>query len=288
MRLRWKALLGIGLLSLLTVGLAGCSGINQRSEGVKGKKELVVATPGDMYASSFHDPKTHKLTGYEVDIAKEVGKRLHRKVVFKELNVDGELTAVSTGKADVAAGNFSLSHQLYHHRYLFSKPYKYSYGGLLVRSGDQSGIHSWSDLKGKRSAGEAGTAYQKFAQYIGAKLVNYDNASGLINDVANGKVDFIPNDYNGLSMNVKKTPVKGVTMAKGLYYRTNLMGSGIGFLINKKDTKLQSELNRTINSMRKDGTLSKIMLKYYSHDVSKKPSNIHVKYFKIPSSVKGN
>lgn len=285
MRFKWKAILGIGMLSLLTMGLAGCG--NNRADGVQGNKKLVVATPGDMYASSFHNPKTNKLTGYEVDIAKEVGKRLHRKVVFKQLNVDGELTAVSSGKADIAAGNFNLS-PVYKNRYLFSKPYKYSYGGLLVRANDQSGIHSWKDIKGKRSAGEAGTLNQKWAQYMGAKLVNYDNASGLINDVANGKVDFIPNDYNGLKMNVKKTPVKGVTMAKGLYYRTNLMGKGIGFLINKKDTKLQQEINKQLTAMRKDGTLSKIMLKYYDNDVSKKPTNKHIKYFKVPKSIKGD
>ncbi len=251
----------------------------------KSKNTLIVATPGDMYASSFHDKKGH-LTGYEVEIARAVAKGLGMKIKFKELNVAGELTAVSTGKADLAAGNFNLS-SVYSKRYLFSTPYKYSFGGLLVRAKDQSGIHSWKDLKGKKSAGEAGTSNQRFAQYMGAKLVNYDSANGLMNDVANGKVDFIPNDYYGLSTGYKRSKIKGLTMAKGLYYRTNLMGKGIGFLINKHEPGLQKKINKELAKLQKNGTLSKIMIKYYGHDLTKKPSGMTVKYFKVPSSIKG-
>lgn len=283
MKNKWKFLCGIGCLALLTVGLTGC-GMSHRSEGVKGNREIVFATTGDERMSSFHDPKTHKLVGYEVEIDKQIAKGLHRKAVFKEMAVPEELTAIKTGKVDMA-GEFSLA-SVYKKNYLFSKPVKYSYGALLVRAGDQSGIHSWSDIKGKRSAGEAGTSYQKWAQYMGAKLVNYDNASGILNDIANGKADFVPNDNYGLHMNVKYAPVKGLTIAKGLYYRTNLMGPGNGYLINKKDTKLQKEVNQQLTHLKKNGTLKRIFIKYYGVDLSK-PSNQHIKYFHVPAKYKG-
>ena len=266
-------------------GTLGWQHLKAAQAATNDKKTLVVATPGDMYASSFHDKKGH-LTGYEVEIARQVAKGLGMKVEFKELNVAGELTAVASGKADLAAGNFNLS-SVYAKRYLFSTPYKYSFGGLLVRAKDQSGIHSWSDLKGKKSAGEAGTSNQRFAQFMGAKLVNYDSANGLMNDVANGKTDFIPNDYYGLSTGMKRSKIQGLTMAKGLYYRTNLMGKGIGFLINKHEPGLQKKINKELAKLQKDGTLSKIMIKYYGHDLTKKPADKDVKYFKVPASVKG-
>lgn len=283
MKLSWKDVAVIGCSLLLIFGLTGCSN-SQRSEGVKGNKEIVFATTGDERMSSFHDPKTNKLIGYEVEIDKQIAKGLHRKAVFKQMAVPEELTAIKTGKVDMA-GEFSLS-SVYKKNYLFSKPVKYSYGALLVRSGDQSGIHKWSDIKGKRSAGEAGTSYQKWAQYMGAKLVNYDNASGILNDIANGKADFVPNDNYGLHMNVKYSPVKGLTIAKGLYYRTNLMGAGNGYLINKKDTKLQGEVNQQLTKLKKNGTLKRIFVKYYGVDLSH-PTSRHIQYFHVPAKYNG-
>ena len=97
-----------------------------------------------------------------------------------------------------------------------------------------------------------------------------------------------PKEYlYGLSTGYKRSKIKGLTMAKGLYYRTNLMGKGIGFLINKNEPGLQKKINKELAKLQKNGTLSKIMIKYYGHDLTKKPSGMNVKYFKVPNSIKG-
>ena len=48
----------------------------------------------------------NNLTGYDVEILKEVGKRLKLKIDFTEMGVDGMLTAVNSGQVDIA--NYSL------------------------------------------------------------------------------------------------------------------------------------------------------------------------------------
>lgn len=42
------------------------------------------------------------MTGYDVEIIKEVGKRLGLKISFTEMGVDGMLTALNSGQIDMA------------------------------------------------------------------------------------------------------------------------------------------------------------------------------------------
>ena len=46
------------------------------------------------------------MTGYDVEILKEVGNVLSWKIEFTEMGVDGMLTAVNSGQVDIA--NYSL------------------------------------------------------------------------------------------------------------------------------------------------------------------------------------
>ena len=58
-----------------------------------------------LYPQTYHDDDNN-LTGYDVEILKEVGKRLKLKIDFTEMGVDGMLTSVNSGQVDIA--NYSL------------------------------------------------------------------------------------------------------------------------------------------------------------------------------------
>lgn len=103
-KFRWLMLLGV--IAVFGLIITGCG---QKKAADKGP--LTVATSGTLYPTSYHDQKTNKLTGFDVEVVRAVGKKLGRKVVFKEMNVDGQETAVKTGKADMAANDFSVSPQ---------------------------------------------------------------------------------------------------------------------------------------------------------------------------------
>ncbi|GAA3607086.1 transporter substrate-binding domain-containing protein [Secundilactobacillus similis] len=266
--LGWFKLFGLALVFGLI--LTGCG---SKSSSSATKKPLVVATSGTLYPTSYHDEKTNKLTGFDVQIVKAVGKKLGRKVTFKEMNVDGQLTAVKTGKADMAANDFGIS-PARKKEFTLSTPYKHSFNSIMVRSKDDSGIHSWADIKGKRSAGEAGTSYQALAKQLGAKLVNYDNVSNdvYLKDVKNGKTDMIMNDYYLQKLALAATPHSGLKLLSNMYFTTNEDGSGVGILMKHGNTKLEKQVNKALAELKKDGTLKKISEKFYGADVSKQPN----------------
>lgn len=270
-------------LALLVVGLTACG-----QKSAADKNTWTVATSGTLYPTSYHDPKTKKLTGYDVEVIRAVAKGLHKKVKFKEYGVDGMLTAVKTGKADMAVDDFAIS-PTRQKSYRMSTPIKHSFNALVVRKSDDSGIHNWKDLKGKKSAGEAGTGYQRLSQQLGAKLVNYDNVSNdvYIRDVAKGKTDYIMNDYYLQKLALKAQPNSGLKIKKGMYFTTNEDGKGEGIVMNKKDAKLQKQVDGELAKLRKNGTLSRLAKKYYGADVTKQPK-VHInKHFTINSKYKG-
>ncbi len=271
LKFRWLALaVTLGVLGLV---LTGC-GSKKSSTASKGP--LIVATSGTLYPTSYHDEKTNKLTGFDVEIVRHVAKELGRKVEFKEMNVDGQLTAVKTGKADMAANDFSVS-PARRKEFLFSTPYKHSFNSIVVRKKDNSGIHSWADIKGKRAAGESGTGYQRLAKQLGAKTVNYDNVSNdvYLKDVKNGKTDLIMNDYYLQKLALAAIPNNGLKILPNMYFRTSDDGKGVGIVLKKGNTKLQKQVDKALAERKKDGTLKKLSEKYYHADVTKQPK-VHI------------
>lgn len=263
----------INLLILIFV-LAACDGSGKKLEGkdnswekVEEAKKLTVATSGTLFPSSYYNDK-NELTGYDVDILKEVGKRLQLNVEFKEFNVDGQITSVKKGQTDLAANDFSLTDER-KKNFILSSPIKYSFDSLIVRKSDDSKISSLEDLKGKKAAGEPNTTYMKIAEKYGAKLITYDNATNdqYLTDVANGRTDVILNDYYLQKMSVEALPDIPVKILENVYFNAN----DTGFLLKKESVALWNKINETLKQMQEDGTMEKISETYFQTDVSVKP-----------------
>ncbi len=279
----WK--LVTGLVVLLTLGTVAYLTLFDRPTD---KKSLIVATSGTLYPTSYHEPKSSKLVGFDIDVMRAVAQDLNLPVQFRELNVDGQLTAVKTGKADIAINDFGITQKRKQH-YLMSRPFKHSFDSLIVRAKDDSGIHTWDDIKGKKAAGEAGTSYQRLAQQLGAQLVNYDNVSNdvYINDVKTGKTDFIMNDYYLQKLALKANPHSGLKIQSNMYFNIKDSSIGEGMLINKDNPTLQKRVNHSLTKLMKNGKIRAISLKYYGADVTKQPKEHISKVFTLDSSDDG-
>lgn len=256
--------------------LAACSGKNEADskdtgwEQIKDKGKIVVATSGTLYPTSYHDTDSgsDKLTGYEVEVVREAAKRLGLKVEFKEMGIDGMLTAVNSGQVDAAANDIDVTKDR-EKKFAFSTPYKYSYGTAIVRKDDLSGIKTLKDLKGRKAAGAATTVYMDVARKYGAKEVIYDNATNeqYLKDVANGRTDVILNDYYLQTLALAAFPDLNITIHPDIKYMPNKQA----LVMKKSNAALQKKMNETLKEMSKDGTLTKLSKQFFNKaDVSKK------------------
>lgn len=262
-----KKLLSLTLLALISIFMVGCSTSASNDQWSKIEKEgtIEVATSGTLYPQSYHkDDNT--LTGYDVEIIKEIAKRLDIKVKFTEMGVDGMLAALNSGQVDVAGYSIEKDSKNAE-KFLYTSPHKYSFGSMIVRQSDDSGIKSLEDLKGKKAAGAATTSYMKVAKKFGAELVIYDNVTNdvYLKDVADGRTDVILNDFYLQSMATKALPDIKVKVLKGVYYNP----SQSNFAIKLGNDKLKEKMDQALEDMRQDGTLKKLSEQFFAgQDVS--------------------
>ncbi|MGB7999102.1 MAG: transporter substrate-binding domain-containing protein, partial [Anaerobacillus sp.] len=116
--MKWNRLLMLIVIAAIGM-LAACSNSSSKEENeatttweeIKKQGTLEVATSGTLYPTSYHEQESNDLTGFDVEIVKELAKRLDLKVDFVEMGFDGMLTAVQTGKVDMAANDIGITEE---------------------------------------------------------------------------------------------------------------------------------------------------------------------------------
>lgn len=271
--------LAIILLVMAVAFVTAACGSNDKGEKkettawdkIKKEGKITVATAGTLYPASFHESKTDKLTGFEVEVVREMAKRMDLEVNFVEMAFDGMLTSLNSGKVDIAANDIAITDER-KEKFSFSTPYKFSFATAIVRKDDLSGIKTIEDIKGKKAAGEATTTYMEIARKYGAKEITYDNATNeqYLRDVSAGRTDIIINDYYLQKLALAAFPKLNITIHPNLKFNTR--DDGVGMIMKKGNTELNKHINQTIQEMLKDGTITKISKQFFDGaDVTKKP-----------------
>lgn len=264
------ALFGTAAIALSACGNEAAE-TEQTSEWDRIQEEgvLTVGTSGTLLATSFRDEESGELTGFEVEVVRELGKRLDLDIEFRELGFDEMLTSVSTGQLDMAANDIEVTEDMTD-KFLFSTPIKYSYGTAVVRKDDLSGIESLEDLEDKKAAGASTSVYMQIARDYGAEEVTYDNATNEIylRDVSIGRTDVILNDYYLSTFGVAAFPELNITIHPDIKY----LPSEVGLVMNEDNEELLEQVNGALEEMLADGTISDISAEFFGGaDVSIEP-----------------
>lgn len=280
---RFSIMLLIAVVALVSVACSNNSSDKEATKKVdtawtkiKDKGTIVVATSGTLYPTSFHDSKTNKLTGYEVEVVNELAKRLGLKVKYSEIGFDGMLTSINSGQVDLAANDIEVN-DARKDKFAFSTPVKYSFGTAIVRKSDLSGIKTLEDIKGKKSAGAATSVYMDLSRKLGAKEVVYDNATNeqYLRDVATGRTDVILNDYYLQTLALAYYPKLNITIHPNIRFNP----TKVALVMKKGNTDLVKNVNKVLNEMLADGTMTKISKEFFANaDVTKqvKQKNIQI------------
>lgn len=256
-----------GALSLSLLAACG-NGEEQTSEEEKTAWDeiqeegvLTVATSGTLFPTSYREEGTDNLTGFEVEVVRELGERLELEIEFTELGFDEMLTSVQTGQVDLASNDIEITEDR-EEKFAFSTPFKYSYGTAIVRKDDLSGIETLEDLEGKKAAGASTSVYMETAREYGAEEVVYDNATNevYLRDVAIGRTDVILNDYYLQTLAIAAFPELDIVIHPNLKYSP----SEVGVVMNKDNAELAENVNSAIEEMLADGTIAEISAEFFN------------------------
>ncbi|WP_240546583.1 amino acid ABC transporter substrate-binding protein [Paenibacillus artemisiicola] len=228
---------------------------------VKSAGEITVGTEGTYAPFTFHD-KSGKLTGFDVDIAQEVAKRIGVKAKFVETKWDGMLAGLDAKRFDMVANEVTIRDDR-KQKYDFSDPYILSKAVLIVKDNNTS-IKSLADLKGKKSGQSLTSDLGDIAKANGAKIVQIDGFNQAIDLLTSGRIDATVNDklsFLDLKKQRPDVPIKVVAETDNV--------SQSGLLFRKGGADLVDAANKALADMKADGTYLKISQTYFGEDVSK-------------------
>ncbi len=222
-------------------------------------KTITVATEGTYAPFSYY--KDDKLVGYDVEIMEAVAKEMGIKVKFIETKWDGMVAGLDAGKYDVVANQVGITKER-EQKYLFSTPYTYSQGVIIVAD-DNNTIKSFDDLSGKKAAQTITSNWAKTAEKYGAEIVGTDGFDQSISLVTQKRADATINDsttYLDYMKNKPDAKVKIVAQSQEI--------STTAFLMRKDDKDLQKAIDKALKSLQDKGVLKEISDKYFNKDIS--------------------
>ena len=253
----------------VVIGATGCGSKNSQGnntpknllEQIKSEGKIRIGTEGTYAPFTFHD-STGALTGFDVDIANEIAKRLGVKAEFVETKWDGMFAGLDAKRFDAVVNQVSIKPDR-EEKYDFSTPYITSRAVLIVRE-DNEEIKSFEDLKGKKAAQSLTSNLAEIAKSFGAELVQVDGFNQAIDLLASKRVDATINDsisFLDLKKQKPDAPIKSVADY------TNASKSAV--LFNKGNKELVEAVNKALEEMTADGTYTNISNKWFGTDVSK-------------------
>ena len=221
---------------------------------------ITFATEGTYAPYSYHDDDNN-LVGFDVEVAQKVAEKLGVEARFTETQWDGIIAGLDAQKYDAIANQVSITPER-QEKYLFSTPYTYVYGAVIV-SGDNADISSFEDLDGKDVALTVTSNWAEVAQSYGGNIVSTSGFSESIQLVIQGRADATVND-NVTFLNFKANqPDANVKIVA-----TSQDSTQSAILIRQEDTALQEAINKALEELRADGTLAELSVKYFGEDIT--------------------
>lgn len=211
-----------------------------------------------------------ELIGFDIDIAKELCKRLETHCTFVENPLDALIPSLKAKKIDAIMSSLSITEKRQQEIAFTDKLYAAD-SRLVVAKGSpiQPTLES---LKGKRVGVLQGTTQETYGNVHwapkGIEIVSYQGQDSIYADLTAGRIDAAFQDEVAASEGFLKQPVgKDYQFGGPSIKDDKLFGVGTGMGLRKDDTELREALNKAFAEMRKDGTYEKLAKKYFDFDV---------------------
>lgn len=249
-----------GLAVTLQIGGAALAQADDLA-AIKQAGVIKIGTEGTYPPFTYHDG-SNRLVGFDVEIGREIAKKLGVKAEFLEGKWDGLIAGLDAGRYDVVINQVGIT-EARKAKYDFSEPYIASKAVLIVADGNDA-IKSFEDLKGKRAAQSLTSNFGRLAEKYGATLVGTDGFDQSIQLVLTGRADATLNDSLSFLDFKKHRP-----NAKVRIVAEEKDADHSGVIMRKGNPELVAAINKALDEIKADGTYAKIADTYFGADVSK-------------------
>ena len=263
--MKLKKRVALLLTSVLLVGILAACGTSEKednsSSGNKDKKVLVMGTSADYPPFEYVETsKSDEIKGFDVDIAKAIGKKLGYEVQVKDIDFNSLVPALENESVDFVISGMTPTPQR-EKSVDFSDIY-YTAKNMIITTED-SKIKTAEDLKGKTVGVQLASIQETLAtdlnknKDIGMKIEKRNRIPEIIQEMVAKRVDAVI-----IEDTVAKGYLKDNKDLVGYVMETGEedAGSAIAF---QKGSKLTEEFNAELNKMLENGEMEKLILKWF-------------------------
>lgn len=250
------------LASVLTMAVSA-KGSDDLLETIQKRGTIIVGLEGDWAPWSYVD-ENDELTGYDVEVAKAIADKLGVEIQIVPGEWDGLFAGMDAGRYDMVVNGVEVTEERAD-KYDFSTPYAYIRTALIVK-GDNDSIKTFEDLKGKKTANSIASTYMSLAESYGATCYGVSTLDETLTMVLQGRVDATLNAIVSFTDYMAQHPDSNLKVVA-----TTEDASNVAIPMRKGDetASLREAVNKAIDELREDGTLSELSTRFFGEDISK-------------------
>ena len=241
----------------LSLMLAGPSEAREWN-AIKQSGTLIAATEGGFQPFNYYDGP--KLTGFEVDLAEAVAKKLGLKLEWRVVPFDGQIAALKQDRFDFAIASHGYTAERAK-SVDFANPH-YCTGGQIAAHKD--GPLTVAALDGKSVGVQLATTYADAAKKLkGLKAIKtYKGDPEAFAALRANKTDAWISDKFTVKATLDKNPDAGISAGEMVFVER------VSMILRKNNKELAEKLNQGLAEVMKDGTYKALSEKYFKEDIS--------------------
>ncbi|MCQ2610844.1 MAG: amino acid ABC transporter substrate-binding protein [Treponema sp.] len=262
-----KILTAVAAGLLIAASLCGCGKKDAADNSVEDLKARGVFVLGldDSFPPLGFRSETQEIVGYDIDLAKEVAKRLGVEFKAQPISWEAKEQELATGNIDCIWNGLTITEERLA-ALSFTEPYLSNKQVLVVRN--DSNYKTLADLAGKKIALQAGSsaedavnANEAFKSSL-AEIVPLQENLTALQDLKVKGVDGVVMDSVVAEYSIKVSNLPFHVMEE------SLAAENYGIAFRKNDVKLTAEVQKILKEMVADGTVAEISTKWFGSDIS--------------------
>ncbi|PZQ17931.1 MAG: amino acid ABC transporter [Ancylobacter novellus] len=212
----------------------------------------------------------NQLQGFEIDLAREVCRRLRATCEFMTQDFAGIIPALIAGRYDIAFASLTITPPR-EANVAFSKKYYDARAMFVDNKAKPVASTAPKAMKGLKVGAKIASTSARYLQdhYVpqGAVLKLYHTIDEARLDLAEGRIDALLGDKTAMVYWLANSPlarcceVTGDDLTDPAYF-----GRGVGAAMRKDDVELKELVDAALTAIRADGTYSALRKKYFSFD----------------------
>lgn len=220
----------------------------------KNDKQLIVATEAGFAPYEYYE--AGEIVGVDIDIAREIAKKLNKELVIKDVAFDSIINEVKSGKADIGAAGISYDAE----RALevdFSINYTTSNQVVIVKK--DGNIKKISDIKDQKIAVQLGTIADSYLtkNFPDVELVREKKYLAAIEDLKSNKCEAVVMDELSAKEILKNNP--SLVILDGW-----LTSDSYGMIVKKENKELLEVINEVLKELSEQGKIDSYIIKHSS------------------------